>query len=62
MLGIASAVVGESQVEKAEVGMKGYWKRQAGIGDKRYLTNAGSPGLGAEHPVLGHKTWEHRSY
>ncbi len=55
---IAFAAVCESQIQRVEGDKMGYWNRRAGSARKSYLSNADSPGLGAECPVPDHKRWE----
>ena len=56
VLGIAFAAVGESQIQRAEEG-RGYLDRRVEFACS-FLSNAGSPGLGAGCLVLHRKKWE----
>jgi hypothetical protein len=58
VLVLAFGSVCESQIQRAEEGMMGYWNRRGEFGRKSYLSNADSPGLGAGCHVLDHKKWD----
>jgi hypothetical protein len=54
VLVLAFGFVCEGRMQRAEEGTMGYWNRR-----KSYLSNAGSPGLGAECLVPDHNRWDY---